>query len=135
MVAGNQLWIGTGKGVVLIFTVSVAVIETEAVIAKLVRDKTSFSILTEGPGDRETGHGLVTAELASVSQELRNTEPLEKKGGRNEYYRNRRTAFGRTLRGPSMKQTQKSPAVFQLEFESSYQLEQAEPVRVLLSMR
>ena len=54
MVAGNQLWIGTGRGVVLIFTVSVAVIETEAVIAKLVRDKTSFSILTEGPGDRET---------------------------------------------------------------------------------
>ena len=109
----------------LLFAVSGAVAEAEAVIAKLARDTSNLTVLTDESGDR--GQGLVT-----VLDQQEASEQAERK----EHYRNRRTAFGRTLRGPShsMKKAEKSPAVFKLVFENGYQLPQAESVRVLLSM-
>lgn len=139
MVAGTKLWLGTGKGVVLIFSVSGAVPETEAAIARLAQNTNELAVATEAEerGSCGAGHGLVTAGLAGegASQEIHlpSIEPTWRRN-RSDYYRNRRTAFGRTLRGPSMRQVQRSPAVFQLQYESSYQLVQAESVRVLLSM-
>ena len=130
MVADDRLWVGTGSGAVLIFTVSRIIAETEAVIEKLARDTDYLSVPLEGSGD--TIHGLVTTELAAGDPQdgSRASEQAEKRG----YFHNRRTAFGRTLRGPSTKKAEKSPAIFQLEFENSYQLAESEPVRILLSM-
>ena len=135
MVSGGRLWIAAGKGMVLVFTVSGAVAETEVAIVQLAQERSELAQLTEGKSCNGTGHGLLTAELAGdphVSEP--STEPLEERSNK-EYYRKRRTAFGRTLRGPSMKKIQQSPAVFLLKYESNYQLVQSESVRVLLSMQ
>lgn len=144
MVAGGHLWVGTGKGVVVIFSVSEAVPETKAVIAQLAQNTSEPPVVTveEGSSSR-TGQGLVTAGLTGegTSQEMAepSTESTQRED-RSGYYQNRRTAFGRTLRGPSARQSKRntspslSPAVFQLHYESSHQLAQAESVRVLLSM-
>lgn len=144
MVAGGHLWVGTGKGVVVIFSVSEAVPETKAVIAQLAQNTSEPPVVTveEGSSSR-TGQGLVTAGLTGegISQEMAepSTESTQRED-RSGYYQNRRTAFGRTLRGPSARQSKRntspslSPAIFQLHYESSHQLAQAESVRVLLSM-
>ena len=140
MVAGHSLWLGTGKGAVLIFTVSGAVAEPEAAIAKLARASNLLEVVAEEGGERggRAGQGLVTEVLPGerASQELgaATAGPAEWRD-RSDHYRNRRTAFGRTLRGPSVRQAQRSPAVFQLQYENSYQLTQRESVKVLLPMR
>jgi hypothetical protein len=133
MVADSRLWVGTGKGMVLIFSVS-AVPETEAAIAQLAQDTRELAVLVEDGGSSSStaGHGLVTAALAGGSQEAATTEPTARRG--KSHYVNRRTVFGRTLRGHSRKPVERSPAVFQLHYGSSYQLVQAESVRVLLSL-
>ena len=142
MVAGHSLWLGTGKGAVLIFTVSGAVAEPEAAIAKLARASNLLEVVAEeggerGEGDGRAGQGLVTEGLPGerASQELgaATAGPAERRD-RSDHYRNRRTAFGLTLRGPSVRQAQRSPAVFQLQYENSYQLTQHESVKVLLPM-
>lgn len=144
MVAGGYLWVGTGKGVVVVFSVSEAVPETKAVIAQLAQNTNELAVVAveEGSSTR-TGQGLVTAGLTGegAPQEIDETsaESTQRKD-RSDYFKNRRTAFGRTLRGPSTRQTKTntstspSPAIFQLHYESSHQLAQAESVRVLLSM-
>ena len=133
LVAGQWLWVGTGKGLVLIFNISRAVPETETAIAVLAQKSSETATLAaEEHSSNGTGHGLLTAELAETSPIIE--EPNPGRTARSDYYHNRRTAFGRTLRGPSMKQAKLLPAVFQLQYENSYHLAQAESVKVLLSM-
>ena len=128
--ARDELWLGTGKGVVLIFTVSEAVPEMEAAIAELERTSSEPTIHSGEPGTE--GHGLLTPQLPEGSVDTPSTTPTEK----TSRYRNRRAAFGRTLRGPSTKLApKKGPAVFQLQFQSSHQILHAESVRVLLYLR
>ena len=132
MVADRRLWLGTGKGMVLIFSVS-AVPETEAAIAQLAQDTSELAVVTEDVrGNSTAGHGLVTAGLAGGSQEAASTEPAGRRA--KGHFVNRRTAFGRTLRGPSRKPAERSPEVFQLHYVSSYQLVHGESVRVLLPL-
>lgn len=132
MVADSQLWLGTGKGMVLIFSVS-SLPETEAAIAQLAQDTSELAVVIEDRGSSTAGHGLVTAGLAGGSQEAASTEPAGRRA--KGHFVNRRTAFGRTLRGPSRKPAERSPQVFQLHYVSSYQLVQGgESVRVLLPM-
>ena len=132
MVADCRLWLGTGKGMVLIFSVS-AVPETEAAIAQLAQDTSELAVVTEDVrGSSTAGHGLVTAGLAGASQEAASTEPAGRRA--KGHFVNRRTAFGRTLRGPSRKPAERSPEVFQLHYVSSYQLVHGESVRVLLPL-
>lgn len=132
MVVGKWLWLGTGKGLVVIFNIS-RVPESETAIAVLTQKSSENAALTSEEASNDTGHGLLTADLAETTE----IETKNVRGTGSDYYRNRRTAFGRTLRGPSMKQIKKAqqmPAVFQCQYENSYQLAQSEAVKVLLSM-
>lgn len=140
MVAGGHLWLGTGKGVVVVFSVSEAVPETEAAIAQLAQNTIEPAVVTVEDSASKAGQGLVTAGLPGgegASQEP-STESTWR--DRTDYYQNRRTAFGRTLRGPCVRQTKRttspspSPAVFQLHYESSYLLAEADSVKVLLPL-
>ena len=127
MVVGNQLWLGTGKGVVLTFTVSEAVSETEAAIAELVHSSSEQVVQAEEPGT--AGQGLLTQDVDS------DKAASSGETSANYHYLKRRGAFGRTLRGPSTKLVQKkSPAVFQLNYKSSSKIVDAESVKVLVSM-
>ena len=127
MVAKDELWLGTGKGVVLIFAVSEAVPETEAAIAELEQSSSEQAAHSEEPGT--IGHGLLTPQLPVGSDDAFSIV------GTSRYW-SRCAAFGRTLRGPSTKLApKKGPAVFQLQFQSSHQMQvHAESVRVLLSI-
>lgn len=146
MVAGDHLWLGTGKGVVVVFSVSEAVPETEAAIAQLAQNTSEPAVVTveeAGSSASKAGQGLVTAGLTGgegASQEIDEPSTESTWRERTDYYQNRRTAFGRTLRGPCVRQTKRttspssSPALFQLHYESSYQLAQADSVKVLLPL-
>ena len=127
MVVKNQLWLGTGKGVVAIFSVSEAVPEVEAAIAQLVQRKSEQVVQAQQPAT--AGQGLLTPEITGGSEEAPSAV-------RDSPYQNRRTAFGRTLHGPPTKSApKKSPSVFQLQFESTFKIVHAESVRVLLSLK
>lgn len=129
MVAGNQLWLGSGKGEVLIFAISEAVPEAETTIAELEQSSSEATAGSVALG--AVGHGLLTPELPIHSDDTSSVNEKNK----TSHYRNRRTAFGRTLRGPSTKLVPKrTPSVFQLQFKCSHQISHAESVRVLLSL-
>ena len=128
MVVGRELWVGTGKGVVVICSVSEAVAEKEAAIAKLLQSSSEAAV-SQQPGP--AGQGLLTPELDRSSEDTQSSKEME-----DSPLRTRRTAFGRTLRVPQTRlPSKKAPAVFRLQFKSSHKIVQAESVRVLLSVR
>lgn len=126
IVVRDELWLGTGNGMILRFLVIEAVPEKEAAIAELVASSSEPVTAAQSETD---GHGLLTPNVEEVATENRKEQ--------SSHFHNRRTVFGRTLRGGVARQVPKrtSREVFRLQHISSSNIDQTESVRVLLPIQ
>ena len=154
MASRGYLWLGTGSGKVLIFSICRATAKPEEEIQKMA-EATSKALGTvqdeeEDEGEEEearskglwSGSGGLLKEGLSAPEgwgkepdSQAASEPPSTPGPVN--WKKRKTVFGHTLRGSSMNRGNRRPAVFQLVYKTTHQLADVknESVRVLLPLR
>ena len=152
MASGDYLWLGTGSGTVFIFSVHRATAEPEQLIQQVAQanSKSNAEVLVEEEAEQK---GLLSDQGGLVQERLEEGEVKESAGSgvareptsrpgrrlkeRTDYYQQRRTAFGRTLRGPSVNKGRKQPAIFRLVYNAEHQLAEGgnDSVKVILPLR
>ena len=151
MVAGGNVWLGTGAGTVAIFSVEVGVADPTAAIAELARRAGDVKAISRRQQWRASmaGAGLVhTAEPLGEELEKPAEETDEEKSEPKPHYHShersqefrRKTQFGRTLRrdkNRSLPRRQSEQMVYQLKFAANQQVvsQSTEAVRVLLPLK
>lgn len=153
MASADNLWLGTGSGTVFIFSVCRAIAEPEQAIQQMAQasSKSTADVVVEEEEADQRGllsdqgglvqEGLTEGEVKESVGSSVAKEPASRPGrrwkDRSDYYQQRRTAFGRTLRGPSVNKGRKRPAIFRLEYKAKHRLAEGgnEPVRVILPLR
>ena len=123
MTSGDQVWLGTGGGRVLVFSYALNVPNLGEAIEKLTRQKASATeatptsdggglLSTDQKGTAETPEGDKWVEVSEESHTPVSTSPSSR------YARRRKTQFGKTLRNRSHKGHQRVgvPDVYRLKY-------------------
>lgn len=150
MASNKHLWVGTGSGCVLIFSVTAAVSNPRAKIFQLVKQSSELREPDTEARAPQSG-GLLTnmaEELASPDVNTRSRilerqppdqeadTPRRFQSRESNYDKRRKTHFGRTLRKDVRREKGREPSVYRLVLESSKQLVEStnEAVRVILPL-
>lgn len=141
MTSGDQLWVGTGGGRVLVLTYAQNVPDTREAIRSLVKQKSlsTEATPTSQSTDRTSGGLLNTSTDGTAGAETPEEEKwvdIQGSPTPSHYQKRRKTQFGKTLRNKSHKHYRRKgvPDIYRLQFLTCGQMI-SDSVRVLLPFR